>query len=64
MGVVGPFRVVRRVRARMVAGLRGGGRCLLSTAPLGYKVPMQTVIETPTFTRQADKLFSEDENAN
>ena len=22
---------------------------------------MQTVIETPTFTRQADKLFSEDE---
>ena len=34
---------------------------MLSTAPLGYKVPMQTVIETPTFTRQADKLFSEDE---
>ena len=22
---------------------------------------MQTVIETPTFTRQADKIFSEDE---
>ena len=29
--------------------------------PLGYSVPMQTVAETPTFSRQADKLFSEDE---
>lgn len=31
----------------------------MNTAPLGYTV--QTVAETPTFTRQADKLFSEDE---
>jgi len=31
----------------------------LNATPLGYTV--QTVAETPTFTRQADKLFSEDE---
>ena len=31
------------------------------TAPLGYVYAMQTVAETPTFTRQADKLLSEDE---
>jgi len=29
--------------------------------PLGYHVPMQTVAETPTFSRQADKLFNDDE---
>ena len=29
--------------------------------PLGYYSRMQTVAETPTFSRQADKLFSEDE---
>ena len=32
------------------------------TTPMGYIIlPMQTVAETPTFSRQADKLFSEDE---
>ena len=34
---------------------------LAVTAPLGYIYAMQTVVETPTFMRQADKLFSEDE---
>ena len=34
---------------------------LAVTAPLGYISAMQTVVETPTFMRQADKLFSEDE---
>ena len=34
---------------------------LAVTAPLGYSYAMQTVVETPTFMRQADKLFSEDE---
>jgi mRNA-degrading endonuclease RelE of RelBE toxin-antitoxin system len=29
--------------------------------PMGYMLDMQTVAETPTFTRQADKLFDEDE---
>ena len=29
--------------------------------PLGYHALMQTVAETPTFSRQADKLFNEDE---
>ena len=30
--------------------------------PLGYAIaPMQTVAETPTFSRQAGKLFGEDE---
>lgn len=29
--------------------------------PLGYTHSMQTVAETPTFTRQADKLFDEDQ---
>ena len=29
--------------------------------PIGAYCVMQTVAETPTFTRQADKLFSEDE---
>src|SRR5690606_15705132 len=28
---------------------------------MGYISAMQTVAETPTFTRQAEKLFSEDE---
>jgi hypothetical protein len=29
--------------------------------PLGYHARMQTVAETPTFTRQAEKLFDADE---
>ena len=29
--------------------------------PLGYTVSLQTVAETQTFSRQADKLFSDDE---
>ena len=28
---------------------------------MGYNTPVQTVAETPTFTRQASKLFSADE---
>lgn len=28
---------------------------------MGYKTQMQTVAETPTFTRQADDLFDEEE---
>ena len=28
---------------------------------MGYKTPMQTVVETPTFTRRASKLFTDDE---
>ena len=28
---------------------------------MGYKVEMHTVAETPTFTRQAIKLFTDDE---
>ena len=34
---------------------------LAITTPLGYISVIQTVVETPTFMRQADKLFSEDE---
>ena len=29
--------------------------------PLGYTLTMHTVAETPTFSRQADKIFSADE---
>ena len=28
---------------------------------MGYKIGMHTVAETPTFTRQASKLFTDDE---
>jgi hypothetical protein len=28
---------------------------------MGYMMPMQTVAETPTFTKQADDLFDDDE---
>ncbi len=34
---------------------------LAIAAPLGYIYAMQTVVETPTFIRQTDKLLSEDE---
>jgi len=34
---------------------------IVLNTPLGYVPRMQTVAETPTFTRQADKLFSEGE---
>ena len=36
---------------------------LVLNTPLGYIPCMQTVAETPTFTRQADKLFSEKERS-
>ena len=34
---------------------------LADSTPMGYMCFMQTVAETPTFTRQADNLFDEDE---
>ena len=34
---------------------------LAESNPMGYIMTMQTVAETPIFTRQTDKLFSEDE---
>lgn len=34
---------------------------LVVTAPLGYSPVMQTIAEAPIFSRQTEKLFSEDE---
>lgn len=42
-------------------GVWGAASGLATDTPLGYHVPMQTVAETPTFSRQAAKLFNEDE---
>ena len=40
-------------------GPKGSG--IATDAPLGYHAPMQTVAETPAFSRQAEKLFNGDE---